>query len=303
MEIGVGIPVRSWPDLRSLSADEMIDFSVTADRLGYDSVFAIDHFAVDGFNSDLDTIAGPDPFILLAYAAARTHRVKLGTMVACAPFRMPGQVAREARALVELSNGRFVLAIGSGSRTPELAANGLAVDHLTSRFEEYMEILVRLLNDERVDFEGTYLQARGLQTLGGARPILWVAASGPRSMRLAAKFGDGWSGARDSYAEQLALLRAEEAAAGRPRGSVVASNRAQVLFMDKAVWERIESTGPELSERVVVGGPEELIALADELREGGCQHLILHFAGARWSNFSTQQLEMVAPHLSRMRGT
>jgi len=196
-----------------------------------------------------------------------------------------------------------VLAIGSGSRTPELAANGLAVDHLTSRFEEYMEILVRLLNDERVDFEGTYLQARGLQTLGGARPILWVAASGPRSMRLAAKFGDGWSGARDSYAEQLALLRAEEAAAGRPRGSVVASNRAQVLFMDKAVWERIESTGPELSERVVVGGPEELIALADELREGGCQHLILHFAGARWSNFSTQQLEMVAPHLSRMRGT
>jgi len=302
MKVGVGIPVRSWPDNRSLSASEMVEFSVAADELGYDSVFAIDHFAVDGFNADLDTIAGPDPFILLAYAAARTQRVQLGTMVACAPFRMPGQVAREARALAELSHGRFVLAIGSGSRPIELSANGLAVDHLTSRFEEYVEILVRLLNDERVDFDGAYFQAHGLQALGGARPILWIAASGPRSMRLAARFGDGWSGARDDYAKQLALLRREEAAAGRAPGSVVASNRAQVLFMDQAEWKRIESAGPELSERVVVGGPEELIALADELRAGGCQHLILHFAGARWSNFSVRQLETAAPHLSRLRG-
>lgn len=301
MEVGVGIPVRSWPDNRSLTHAEMVEFAVAADALGFDSAWAIDHFAVDGFNSGLDTIAGPDPFVFLSFVAARTHRIKLGTMVACAPFRLPGQVAREARALADLSNDRFILALGSGSRVNELAAQGLPVDHLVSRFEEYVHILVRLLSDEQVDHDGRFMRAAGLQALGGRAPVLWLAASGPRSMRLAARHAAGWSGARGGFSDQLAVLRAEEAAAGRPRGSVIASDRAQVLMIDQATWIRIQATRPELSETVVVGGSDDLINLADERRRQGCQHLILHFAGARWSNYAVEQLELAAPHLSRMR--
>jgi len=302
MKVGVGIPVRTWPDLRTLPAARMAEFAVLADDLGFDSVWTIDHFAVEGVNSNLDTIAGPDPLAFLSFVAARTKHVQLGTMVACAPFRVPGQLAREALALNELSEGRFILALGSGSRAAELSAMGLPTDHLVSRFEEYVDIVVRLMRGERVDHEGAYYTARGLQALGGTPPTLWLAASGPRSLRLAARVAEGWSGARDDFAGQLAALRAEEAAAGRPQGSVVASNRAQFLFMDPAEWATVTSASPEMSERVVVGGGDDLIRLADELRLGGCDHLILHFAGARWSNYSFAQLELAARVLPRLRG-
>lgn len=302
MSVGVGIPVRTWPDNESLSGPQMVDFAVAADDLGFDSVWAIDHFAVDGFNSTLDSIAGPDPLVLLSFAAARTRRVMLGTMVACAPFRLPGQLARESMALAELSDGRFVLALGSGSRKTELEANGLATDHLVSRFEEYVEILVGLFRGDRVTNDGRYYAASSLQALSGQAPVLWLAASGARSMRLAARHAAGWSGARADYAAQLEMLRTEEAAAGRAAGSVIASGRAQFMFMDQAEWERLNAQGPELSERVVLGGPDDLVRLADELRQAGCQHLILHFAGARWSNYSMRQLELAAPLLPRLRG-
>jgi alkanesulfonate monooxygenase SsuD/methylene tetrahydromethanopterin reductase-like flavin-dependent oxidoreductase (luciferase family) len=280
----------------------MADFAVMADELGFDSVWTIDHFAIEGFNSTFDNIAGPDPFVFLAFVAARTKRVELGTMVACAPFRLPGQLAREGLALGELSHGRFILALGSGSRAEELSAMALSTDHLTSRFEEYVDIVDRLMRGERVDKEGAYYSAHGLQALGGVRPALWLAASGPRSLRLAARLADGWSGARDDFAGQLAALRAGELAAGRPIGSVVASNRAQFLFLDREEWARIVARSPEMSERVEVGDADDLVRLADELRAGGCDHLILHFAGARWSNYSFQQLELAARVLPRLRG-
>jgi alkanesulfonate monooxygenase SsuD/methylene tetrahydromethanopterin reductase-like flavin-dependent oxidoreductase (luciferase family) len=302
MRVGVGLPVRSWPVNRSWSPAEIVDYAMRADRLGFDSVWTIDHFPVEGFNSELETLAGPDPLTLLSFIAARTTRVQLGTMVACAAFRHPGQLVREAKALAELSGGRFVLALGSGSRLPEIAANNLPTDHLVSRFAEYLEVVARLLRGEAVDFDGTYIHLKGAQVLGDASPVLWVAGSGPRSLGLAARYAAGWAGARDSFGEQLAALRAAEQAAGRPDGSVVASRRAQALFMPPEEWDGILAGDPELSEHVVVGTPDDLVELADQYRHEGCGHMILHFAGARWSNYSMAQLELAASVLPRLRG-
>jgi alkanesulfonate monooxygenase SsuD/methylene tetrahydromethanopterin reductase-like flavin-dependent oxidoreductase (luciferase family) len=302
MAVGVGLPVRSWPANRSWSYSEIADYAVRADRLGFDSVWAIDHFPVEGFNSELETLAGPDPLTLLSYIAARTSQVHLGTMVACPAFRNPGQLVREAKALAELSGGRFVLALGSGSRLPEIAANNLATDHLVSRFAEYLEVVDRLLLGEVVHYSGRYIQLHGAQVLGGGMPTLWLAGSGPRSIGLVARYASGWAGARDSFAEQLATLRAAERAEGRPEGSVVASRRAQALFMRPEEWELIKAGDPELSEYVVVGTPDDLVELADQYRLEGCRHMILHFAGARWSNYAVEQMEMAASVLPRMRG-
>lgn len=301
MAVGVGLPVRSWPANRSWSYAEMVDFAVRADRLGFDSVWAIDHFPMDGFNSELETLAGPDPFTLLTFIAARTSRIQLGTMVACAAFRNPGQLVREAKALAELSGGRFVLALGSGSRMAEIEANNLATDHLVSRFAEYLEVVDQMVRGTAVHHSGRYLELKGAQVLGGAMPILWVAGSGPRSIGLAARYASGWAGARDSFAEQLATLRAAELAAGRPDRTVVASRRAQALFMEPEEWEAIKAGKPELSEHVVVGKPDDLVDLADQYRSEGCQHMILHFAGARWSNYAVEQLDIAASVLPRLR--
>lgn len=301
MAVGVGLPVRSWPVNRSWSHAEIVDYAVRADRLGFDSVWTIDHFPVEGFNSELEVLAGPEPLTLLTFIAARTSRVQLGTMVACAAFRNPGQLVREAKALAELSGGRFVLALGSGSRLPEIAANNLPTDHLVSRFAEYLEVVHRLLPGEAVHFDGDYIRLAGAQVLGDSVPVLWVAGSGPRSLGLAARYASGWAGARDSFGEQLTTLRAAEKAEGRPAGAVVASRRAQALFMKPDEWDVIQAAGPELSEHVVVGTTDDLVDLADQYRLEGCGHMILHFAGARWSNYSVEQMEIAASVLPRMR--
>jgi len=302
MTIGVGIPVRGWPDGRSWRSEQMVEFAVRADGLGFDAAWAIDHFPMGAYNSDLESLAGPDPFVLLSHIAGRTRRIRLGTMVACAPMRGPGQVVREAKAMAELSEGRFILALGSGSRQSELAANALATDHLFSRFEEYLEVVTRLLRGEAVHFEGRFVKLQGAQVLGGAVPPLWVAASGPRSLRLAERHADGWAGARDGFAEQLAMLRAEEKLAARTAGSVTASRRAQVLLIDAREHARALEGRPELSEEVLVGGTADLVSLAHRYREEGCGHLILHFAGARWSNYALEQLDLAAAVLPQLRG-
>jgi alkanesulfonate monooxygenase SsuD/methylene tetrahydromethanopterin reductase-like flavin-dependent oxidoreductase (luciferase family) len=301
MAIGVGLPVRSWPVNRSWSYAEMVDYAVRADRLGFDSVWTIDHFPVVGFNTELEKLAGPDPLTVLSFIAARTSRIQLGTMVACAAFRSPGQLVREAKALAELSAGRFVLALGSGSRLPEMEANNLATDHLVSRFAEYLDVIDRMFRGEAVHHAGRFVELKGAQVLGGATPILWVAGSGPRSIGLAARYASGWAGSRDSFSEQLATLRAAEQAAGRPHGAVVASRRAQALFMAPEEWEAIKAGDPELSEHVAVGTPDDLVELADQYRREGCQHMILHFAGARWSNYAVDQMDLAASVLPRLR--
>src|SRR5205814_4615212 len=84
---------------------------VRFERLGYDSVWAADHLFVE---REGRRGTGHDPLVLFAYAAARTSRIQLGTLVLGAPFRPVWQVAREAAALSDASGGRFVLGLGAG---------------------------------------------------------------------------------------------------------------------------------------------------------------------------------------------
>ena len=112
-------------------------------------------------------------------------------------FRQPGLLAKMAATVDEVSGGRLILGLGSGSHRPEYTAFGFAWDHLASRFEEALQVLVPLLREGRVDFQGRYYQARECELLPrGPRPggpPIWIAAFGPRLMRLAARWADAFN--------------------------------------------------------------------------------------------------------------
>ena len=184
-------PVAPWAELR--------DTARLAEQVGFDGIFAPDHLILrdSTFWGITDTAprATLEAWTVLSTLAGLTERVALGSFVVCNSFRNPALLAKMAMTLDEASSGRLILGLGAGSYAPEHEAFGYPYDHLGGRLEESLRILVPLLREGRVDFAGQYHEARGCELCPPARagrPPIWIAAYGPRLMRLAARFADSF---------------------------------------------------------------------------------------------------------------
>jgi alkanesulfonate monooxygenase SsuD/methylene tetrahydromethanopterin reductase-like flavin-dependent oxidoreductase (luciferase family) len=169
-------------------------FAQQAEALGFDSLWVPDHLLVR-WQQHMQGIW--ECWSLLSALAAVTHRVELGSLVACTAFRSPALLAKMADTLDEISGGRLILGLGAGWDGPENQAFDIKSDHRVDRFEEALQIIVPLLRTGRVDFAGKYYQAREceLRPRGprpGGPPIL-IGAKGPRMLRLAATYADLWN--------------------------------------------------------------------------------------------------------------
>ena len=172
-----------------------------------------------------------DPFTFLSWLSARTRRARLATAVTEAIRRHPAEIAQAALSLHHLSHGRFVLGIGAGERE-NVEPYGLSYAGQVSRLEEALYV-IRLLwsSKDYVSFRGRYVQLdRAIVGLGPYRrtyPPIWIAAHGPRTMRLVARYGDGWLPTHqmepDEYAERLTTIRRAAREMGRDLRSLTAS--------------------------------------------------------------------------------
>ncbi len=162
-----------------------------AEQMGFDHAWTYDHLVWGGLPDAPWTTATP----VLGAAAAVTERIGLGTLVASPNFRHPYLLFRDAQALEDLSDGRFLLGLGTGGNLDSdlLAGESLSVRERVDRFQEFVDLLLRLRDDDHVDAEGRWFSVADARTLPPLRrtPCL-VAANGPRSLRYAARVGDGW---------------------------------------------------------------------------------------------------------------
>jgi alkanesulfonate monooxygenase SsuD/methylene tetrahydromethanopterin reductase-like flavin-dependent oxidoreductase (luciferase family) len=191
MKVGIMLPVGEmdnagdWAHIR--------DLAQRAEAVGLDSAWVADHFFYrppDGEPSGLH-----ESWTILSAVAAVTSRIELAPLVLCSSFRSPGLVANMAATLDIVSDGRLILGVGAGWHDPEYEAFGYPTDHKVGRFEEWLEIVIRLLRGERVTFEGQWYQTRdALVVPPPARriPIL-VAGNKPRMQRLVAQHADAWN--------------------------------------------------------------------------------------------------------------
>jgi len=166
-----------------------------AEEYGFDHAWTYDHL---GWR---DLVDGPwfDAVPTLTAAAMVTRRIRLGTFVASPNFRHPVHFAREITALDDISQGRLLLGVGAGGTgfdSAVLGAAELTPRERVDRFTEFLALLTQLLEDDKTDFTGTYYSAVDARSTPGPvqrpHPPLVVAANGPRALRLAAKYGDGW---------------------------------------------------------------------------------------------------------------
>jgi alkanesulfonate monooxygenase SsuD/methylene tetrahydromethanopterin reductase-like flavin-dependent oxidoreductase (luciferase family) len=168
-----------------------------AEEYGFDHAWTYDHLAWR------DLADGPwfDSMLTLTAAATATSRIRLGTLVASPNFRHPVHFAREVTALDDISGGRLSLGLGAGAAAPSFDALVLGQPDLTprervDRFGEFVELLDRLLTNDRVDWHGTYYDALDARSTPGCvqrpRVPFVMAANGKRSQKLAARFGQAW---------------------------------------------------------------------------------------------------------------
>lgn len=128
--------------------------------------------------------------------AAATSRIEIGHSVLNAPYRSAGLTAKIAETLDEIAGGRFFLGIGLGNTT-DYDQFGIPADRRYGRFAESIQIVHQLLRIGRADFDGTYQSVDDAQmVLRGPRPggpPIAIAAQGPKMLRLAARYADGWN--------------------------------------------------------------------------------------------------------------
>ncbi|HET6314957.1 MAG TPA: LLM class flavin-dependent oxidoreductase [Chloroflexota bacterium] len=156
----------------------------------------------------------------LQWAQAAGGRLRTGTSVTVAPFWTPASLASQAATAAELTDGRFVLGIGSGAahEPGTLAAYDMPVRPVVSLMRDYLHILRGLLDGEEVDYSGKALSLRGVR-LGFKPPRvpIYVGALGPQMVKLAGELADGvipsWSSP-----EQVAWGKQLTAAAARKAG-------------------------------------------------------------------------------------
>jgi len=210
----------SLPGERPITVSRVVEFAREAERLGYDSVWISDHFflSLERYGGPPDRQGSLEPMTTLAALAVSTSRVRIGTLVACAPFRHPSILAKMSAALSLYSGGRFELGVGAGWYEDEFQAFGVPFGTVGERFavlEETLEVVRALLRspEEPATFEGERFELHDalLRPHPGEVPIWLGAKGGPRSLRLAARLADGWNTVwrwtPEAYAGRVQALR------------------------------------------------------------------------------------------------
>jgi alkanesulfonate monooxygenase SsuD/methylene tetrahydromethanopterin reductase-like flavin-dependent oxidoreductase (luciferase family) len=167
------------------------------EQLGFDSYWVADHF-VSPANKQSDWFDG---WSWLAGLAAETSTIRLGTLVSNIIYRNPAVLARQALSVDHISGGRLNLGIGAtGSTDLSHPMTGVPVwqpSERVDRFQETIEIVDRLLRDRVTSYNGKYYQLQEAHMVPASiqqpRPPLTIAAHGPRTLRIAAKYADSWS--------------------------------------------------------------------------------------------------------------
>ncbi|MFF0303076.1 LLM class flavin-dependent oxidoreductase [Streptomyces sp. NPDC004562] len=166
-----------------------------AEELGFHAAYTYDHLSWRSFRDGPWFGAVPT----LTAAAAVTDRLRLGTLVTSPNFRHPVTLAKELISLDDVSDGRVTLGVGAGGTGFD--ATALGQDPWTpreraDRFAEFVGLLDRLLTEDSVSYRGEFYSAHEARDIPGCvqRPRLpfAVAATGPRGLRLAARFGQAW---------------------------------------------------------------------------------------------------------------
>jgi alkanesulfonate monooxygenase SsuD/methylene tetrahydromethanopterin reductase-like flavin-dependent oxidoreductase (luciferase family) len=301
---GDGDPARGFRDY--------VDTCVEAEALGFDSSFLVEHH----FSGRGQVSASLD---LLAWVAARTTTLRLGTAVIALPWHNPVLLAERAATLDLMSGGRLDFGVGKGYRHSEFAGFCTPYEHAQARFEEALQVIIKAWTSNLpFSHNGNFWQYEDIivepPTSQKPHPPIWIAAGKPDSIRSVAARGcklllDQFA-STETVGDWLALFKAECEARGRtfePMDVAVARNlyvardavdaqsalarlaqtHAGMVALSRHPDGRNQShitayagTPGATETSALYGTPDQITTELEALRAAGIQHVLLHGAGS-----------------------
>ncbi len=253
------------------------------------------------------------PLELLTFAAACTEHIRLGCAVFVSPLHSPVHLAKSLSTLDQLSRGRVEVGVATGGRGSPFAAFGVDPRHLVARFTEGLQVMQACWTAPRISFAGRFWQledaAMEPKPFQKPHPPLWIGGHHPAAVRRAAQLGSGFFGAgaatTTQFAEQVRVVRAALAEAGRDVAAFQIAKRVYIVVDDDAAraGARVEA-GLErlygasgLSAVAVYGPPEACIAGLRAVAEAGAELIQLHPLVDEAAQMERLAAEIL-PHLS-----
>ncbi|MEU8652310.1 LLM class F420-dependent oxidoreductase [Streptomyces sp. NPDC048737] len=269
--------------------DTLLTVAKATEDLGFDAFFRSDHYLKMG---DADGLPGPtDAWITLAGLARETRRIRLGTLMTAATFRLPGVLAIQVAQVDQMSGGRVELGLGAGWFAEEHAAYGIPFPkEKFGRLEEQLEIVTGLWATDAgrtFDFQGEYYQLKDSPALPKPAqakvPVLIGGHGATRTPRLAARYADEFNMPFSSVEDterQFGRVRTAAEKAGRAPEEITYSNALVVCVGkdDQEVARRAAAIGrevDELKENGLAGTPAEVVEKIGRYAEIGSTRLYL----------------------------
>ena len=262
MRFGVALP-QFGPRARDPAVRERIrDVAVAADRLGYDVAWSAEHLIFPAAIRTPYPYGGRAPFDVtdpvldvastLAYVAALTTRVRLGTSVIVLPYHHPIALAKALATVDVLSNGRLLLGVAGGWLREEFELLGVPFGQRGARTDEYLDLIKRLWTDERVSFRGRFFSLDDAaffpKPVQRPHPPIWVGGDSPPALRRVARVGDGWLAVPrdlDHLAAGIDTIRRAAHAAGRDPAAIGVATSGGARSLDELLdlVPRLEQLG------------------------------------------------------------
>src|SRR5215207_8158965 len=161
---GRGMKVGVWiPSVRRLASNQAIRASILqAERLGYDSIWTIDHVISPLANAEQFGLIY-DPLIVMGLAAGLTERIQIGVSVLVLPYRHGVLTAKMLATLDDLSNGRIILGVGAGWNAVESGILQLPFEERGPMTDEYIQIMKTIWATPKPTFSGRYTRFSGVE--------------------------------------------------------------------------------------------------------------------------------------------
>jgi F420-dependent oxidoreductase-like protein len=289
MRVSISLTNYSWPDGLGPNLGRVVE---AADRAGLDTVWVADHLIQADPTAPADDTEMLEAYTTLGFLAARTERVRLGTMVTGVTFRPPALLVKAVTTLDVLSDGRAWLGIGAGHQRDEASAMGLPFPPAAERFErleETLQIANRMWAGDEAPFEGRHYRLGRPHAspgpVGHAHPPILVGGAGEqKTLRLVARYADACNlfdipdGGR-TVRHKLDVLARHCQEVGRP-------------------YETIEKT---LSTRLEVGEPsDEFVRRSAAAAALGIEHMVV-ISSRPWTTEALSTLAAAVPALDEIR--
>jgi len=288
--------MKFWQSVSWAETEQLCDIARFAEELGFEGLIGADHalypqtmrpdypYSESGVPPQTAESEYPDMWTSFAAMAAVTSRVKLVCGVYVLPIRNPIEVAKQAATLAILSQGRFVLGVGTGWMREEFEIYGVDFASRGRRMDEMIEVMQGLWTGEYFEYHGEFFDFDPIvvSPVSRWRVPLYFGGAAPVALRRTARVGDGWLNTGNTPEEvpvvlaELARLRDQAGRAALPFETLIGVYADPDVELFRRLEDAGMTSGIHLPFSFAFGGPSTLDQ-KKALMDGFAEKILRHF--------------------------